>query len=211
MLKTSQLHNFGYITDDIPKDIFDSLKEECSIAEQERRNPTGNVKEMISGLTGNLCPKHYYVEKNRDILNKYVLDFFGKVYQPKFDILSEYKLFTHDVPIRAHTPWINIQEKHELIPNHQHDGLVSYVIWIKIPYDVRKETSVGDHASCFQFTYSSILGNIRTEMIRVDEYYEGKIMMFPARLQHCVYPFTTVDDYRISISGNVSFDTSGVN
>ena len=36
-------------------------------------------------------------------------------------------------------------------------------------------------------------------------------MMFPARLQHCVYPFTTVDDCRISISGNVSFDTIGVN
>ena len=211
MLKTCQLQNFGYIIDDIPGDIFNSLKEECFIAEQERRHSLGNAKEMISGLTGNLCPKHYYVEKNRDILNQYVLDFFGQVYQPTFNLVDEYKLFTHNVPIRAHTPWINIQEKNELIPNHQHDGIVSYVIWIKIPYDVIKETSSGDHASCFQFTYSSVLGNTRTEMIRVDQYYEGKIMMFPAKLQHCVYPFTTVDDYRISISGNVSFDPDGVN
>ena len=32
---------------------------------------------------------------------------------------------------------------------------------------------------------------------------EKKIIMFPAGLNHVVYPFYTSDDYRITISGNV--------
>jgi len=31
--------------------------------------------------------------------------------------------------------------------------------------------------------------------------------MFPSLLAHCVYPFYTSDDYRISISGNIKFDS----
>ena len=30
--------------------------------------------------------------------------------------------------------------------------------------------------------------------------------MFPSYVQHEVFPFYTSDDYRITISGNVSFD-----
>jgi len=29
------------------------------------------------------------------------------------------------------------------------------------------------------------------------------MLIFPARMTHCVYPFYTSQDYRISISGNV--------
>ena len=204
------LENFGYLLGDLPQELFHSLKEEALVAAEERYNPTGKAREFVSGLTGNLCPKHYFVDKNADALNDFVFDFLVNKYEPKFDFVKEFKTFTHSVPVRAHTPWINIQEKHELIPNHQHDGIVSYVVWINIPYDVEEETSLGDHASCFQFTYLSAIGSIKTHMIRVDKSYEGKIMMFPAKLQHCVYPFSTVDGLRISISGNVSFDTSGV-
>ena len=41
------------------------------------------------------------------------------------------------------------------------------------------------------------------KMLDVDNEYEGKIMMFPSSLVHCVYPFYTSDDYRISLSGNI--------
>jgi len=210
MAESYHLDNYGYIIEDVPPELFQRLKVESLTAEQERYFPTDNAREMVSGLSGPLCPKHYYVDKNKDELNKFVLDLFATKYEPKFNYLSNFKTLTHSVPIIAHTPWINIQEKNEMIPNHQHDGIVSYALWIKIPYNIDDEAKQGEFASCFQFTYSSIVGGLHTYTLRLDKAVEGKIMMFPAQLQHCVYPFTTVDDCRISISGNVSFDTSGV-
>ena len=38
---------------------------------------------------------------------------------------------------------------------------------------------------------------------------EGKIMFFPAKLPHIAYPFNDSDDVRISVSGNISFNTHG--
>ena len=36
----------------------------------------------------------------------------------------------------------------------------------------------------------------------------GKIIFFPSKLNHCVYPFYTSDDTRISISGNILFEVN---
>lgn len=204
------LENFGYVKGVLPQPLFDSLKEECNLAEKERYSPTGSAKELISGLTGNGVPKHYYVEKNKDELDQFILNFLIHEYEPAFSYVKEFKMLTKSVPIVHQEAWINIQEKNEFIPNHQHDGIISYVIYIKIPYDVYEETSKGDNASCFQFTYISTVGDIRTSTIRIDKTWEGTIMMFPAKLQHCVYPFYKSDGRRISISGNVSFNTGEV-
>ena len=35
----------------------------------------------------------------------------------------------------------------------------------------------------------------------------GSLVLFPATLCHQVYPFFESDDYRVSISGNIYFDT----
>lgn len=48
-----------------------------------------------------------------------------------------------------------------------------------------------------------MFGEIREVEFPVDKLYEGQIFLFPSCLQHMVYPFTSSDDYRISISGNL--------
>jgi len=42
----------------------------------------------------------------------------------------------------------------------------------------------------------------------LDKSWEGTIIVFPAKMLHCVYPFYTSDGTRISLSGNVLLDTS---
>ena len=37
---------------------------------------------------------------------------------------------------------------------------------------------------------------------------EGTMLFFPAKLQHCVYPFYNCDEDRISISGNIKLNTA---
>lgn len=118
--------------------------------------------------------------------------------------------------------WVNKQRKYEFNPIHLHSGVLSFVIWIKIPYDLKEEESYfplnsiasqeinpinidtsSAYTSKFTFVYNDILGRIQSSPVPVDKTWEGSILMFPANLHHCVYPFYTSDDYRISVSGNI--------
>ena len=49
-------------------------------------------------------------------------------WQPKFDLA---KMTTDMI--------LNLQKKYEYLPNHHHDGVLSYTVWIKIPYELEEE------------------------------------------------------------------------
>jgi hypothetical protein len=114
---------------------------------------------------------------------------------------------THSTKIVHGDTWINVQKKGEYIPLHTHDGILSYVIWVKIPYDINLELKSSKYSSVFSFFYQSITGEPLHHRINVSKEYESTLLIFPAKLQHQVYPFSTCDDHRISISGNIMFDT----
>ena len=106
--------------------------------------------------------------------------------------------------------WCNIQKKYEYNPIHNHAGDLSFVLYIKIPYDLNKEKAephaVNERQSTlptFSFLYPSI-GIVDSHMITLDHSHEGMMLIFPAWLQHMVTPFYTSDDYRISVSGNLT-------
>lgn len=104
--------------------------------------------------------------------------------------------------------WANFQRRYEYNPSHTHDGVLSFVIWLEIPYDLEQELAVykdarGQRASCFEFKYTSVLGQISTHTLPIDRTWRGRMCMFPAKLIHQVNPFTTVDGVRISVSGNL--------
>jgi hypothetical protein len=201
MIKELNLSNSGVILDDIPDSLFNNIKEEANYLEEQNQK-------MISGLTGNGVAKHFFMNQTyqKEFLS-YIIDLKNVYLNIYPDYLSSFKSLSHSVPFVCGTPWFNIQKKGEFIPMHNHDGLLSYSAWIKIPYDAEEETKDGKYASCFQFNYSTITGNTFTEIIKIDKSFEGKIMIFPSTLPHCVYPFYTSDDTRISMSGNVLFDT----
>ena len=78
---------------------------------------------------------------------------------------------------------------------------------MKIPYELHEEEEIfnanSDHSSRLGFVYSNTLGKICYYNMNICKSDEKKIIMFPAGLNHVVYPFYTSDDYRITISGNV--------
>jgi hypothetical protein len=55
----------------------------------------------------------------------------------------------------------------------------------------------------FQFHYTDILGNITGAVLPIDKKWEGQMLLFPALLNHSVFPFYSSNDYRISVSGNL--------
>ena len=210
--KTESLHNqvnnffhfdnMGFIDVSIPDKLFKSLKKECDVA-------LDSNDEKVSGLSGVGVPTHRYLKNKHNLQELEILI---------LNLLKEYKIKFELDPLQAEfvnaqptfvldKPWINYQKKNEFLPTHIHDGIFSYTIWIDIPYDSYEELKEGGgHASCFHFHYTDILGKSREHIIRLSNRDNGRMLFFPAKLSHQVYPFYTTDKYRVSISGNVMLD-----
>lgn len=105
--------------------------------------------------------------------------------------------------------WVNFQKKYEYNPIHNHSGDFSFVIWYRIPYKKSDEIKIGPGTTrnntngSFSFVYSRDNGMTRSELITGDTSLEGTILIFPANLNHLVYPFFSSTKERISFSGNV--------
>jgi hypothetical protein len=182
--------NFGYVKTKLPKKLYNSLLKECLNAEKNR--------EMISGLSSTGVPKHFYIEKNYEELVKFIIDL-QNTYEETYPGASDVKVLTENVPYAYQRPWINIHKQNEFVPCHQHDGVFSYSIWMKIPYDSTKEKYSGN----FDFLYTDVLGRTRMEHIKLSKKDEGTIIIFPSKLHHVVWPFYNNEKIRISVSGNV--------
>jgi len=189
-------YNFGYIVADVPDCLFKSLIKESKIAKKEN-------KEMHSGITGKRVAKQYFIKNSLIELNNFIENLRIE-YDKLYPGLSNFRILTKSAPYFFSNPWMNFQRKYEFIPNHRHDGVYSYSMWLKIPYEYEKETEGGGiHASTFEFTYVDVNGYIQSEIIKLGSNFEKKIIMFPSKMLHCVYPFYTSDETRLSVSGNI--------
>jgi hypothetical protein len=200
------LHNPGIIIDDVPKDIIDKLMSELPKID---KNKTHN-----SRLAGNI-KEEYTFPKAADILKDYVYAL-AKRYNEQYNWLRELRLLDNDLPmiLSEQNVWVNYQQKGEFNPMHNHSGVYSFVIWLKIPYTIEEEqkllsTKMSNKpvAGHFEFVYTNIFGQICDNQIPADKNFEGKILFFPAILNHQVYPFYSSDEFRISIAGNLILTT----
>lgn len=197
----------GYLMCDVPECVKDELLETIKKidsgeieVEDNRKILAGHLeKETTLPITKNIkyLVESMCVEYDNIFLN-------GK--PPLTHIINE-KNFNKKIFYRLETLWINYAKKYDFNPLHTHSGTYSFVMWVKIPYDLKEELSMydpnGSKTSLFCFKYLNSYGKITTQQIYVDKTYEWKMVLFPAELNHCVYPFYTSDEYRISIAGNV--------
>jgi hypothetical protein len=128
------------------------------------------------------------------------------------EYIKDIKIFNKDLPFKVEKLWVNFQKKHEFNPIHNHSGVFSFIIFIKIPYNLKDELEKGpgknsntNVASQLCFILNSCEGKIIPICIPVDKTYEQHMYIFPSNYNHLVYPFYTSDDFRITISGNVMF------
>jgi hypothetical protein len=186
--------NFGFIRSKVPISLFNKIKKECL------SNPKNK---MTSFVTGPNVAQHFYMEKNKKEFNNYLAQVI-KIYKDQDGYLNSVKILEKNSPIKLGAPWINYQKRYEFFPVHNHSGVLSYVLWVNIPYDVEKEIKgPNPYASCFEFFYSNILGEYTSFKIKVGKEDEGTLLIFPSPLSHCVYPFYTSKGTRISVSGNI--------
>lgn len=180
----------------LPKDIFTKLKNVINYEENSKIIDSYN-------LAGNIKNEYLIIRIDSEIIQ-----YFEKC---AYEFLSETDqtiLLDNDVKIRTNL-WVNKQKKYEFNPIHKHTGIMSFVCWIQIPYDLQEELNLDNcknsntpRNSLFEFLHFDHVGKIQTTPLKVDKSWEGKCIFFDSQLYHQVYPFYTSDDYRISISGN---------
>jgi hypothetical protein len=196
--------NLYYMESRISDDTLKLLKKEFN----NIKNNKNKRKRHITDLTGNGVTFHYELSNKVEKLFINEVSSLIKKYAEETNYVKSMCFLTKNVPLALDKPWMNLQKKHEFIPNHVHDGVLSYSCWVNVPYDLDEELKNNErlnYASLFQFSYSNILGIYSNKTLPIDKTWEGKIIIFPAGLTHCVYPFYTSDDYRVSVSGNASF------
>jgi hypothetical protein len=157
-------------------------------------------------LAGHLDNEKGYTQETKDKviphLGKYLgaydqmyQNFTGKFYEKK----PEYVLSAL---------WINYQKANEFNPPHDHDGKLSFVAYLQIPEELKKENEESVSRSCGPGGIQFLYGNGPRDCVTYQSFFpeEDDCFIFPAWLKHWVSPFKS-DCERISVSGNIHDST----
>tara|TARA_X000000368_G_C22769690_1_gene596600 strand:+ start:76 stop:669 length:594 start_codon:yes stop_codon:yes gene_type:complete len=196
MFDVLKVDNPGILRGTLPTNIYNSLMNEIR---EIKINGSPNIhNDSLAGL----MEEEYVLKKSTSSLIPFLTEMsteYVKIFNLKISQLN-----VSDI-------WVNLQKKNEYNPAHKHNGILSFVIWMEIPYKILDEFNMKSvknsngktMASTFQFMYHTLTGELVSHCLPVEKGWEGRIIMFPNALLHQVYPFKTSDDYRISISGNL--------
>ena len=202
MFEHRNLPNLGFTEGKIPTDIYQALNQEIIDIHANDKDVLKMNMVLASQIT-----KEYLITKSSPLLNPYIEEM-GRAYQKGWNY---YPKENPNKNLKVESVWVNMQKKLEVNPLHDHDGTLSFVAWLHVPFKLEDERNMPncknsrtvELASTFQFVYNTTVGTIANAPLFVESGWEGRIVMFPSNLLHIVYPFQTSDDYRISIAGNL--------
>jgi hypothetical protein len=197
----------GFVSVKLPDDLVKKLRYWCEeLYEPVNDRLVGNIEKELS----------FRIRENDDIreLLWEQLMLSTKVYEDRYYYPKNYKFLDKDCSLCFGNVWANFMKKHEFNPVHDHTGIWSFVIWIKIPYDINEELAKSpglnanqNLASTFQFVFNDMYGNV-AQSLHIKKEHEGNMILFPSNLMHVVNPFFTSDEERISIAGNIVYKTT---
>ena len=204
--KSTRFPAVGYVSACVPADIIEKIKEEVNQVSATRLTSTKTNGELAGQLESE------FALTNSQVYLEPVLKNLIDAYEKEFAYLEDLTFFNREGANKLVVDrcWVNFQKKHEFNPSHFHYGVFSFVVWLKIPYNLDEELSLNNSKSSaypcnslFTFNYTDSVGRIRDHKIQVDKSFEGTIIMFPAEMRHGVFPFYTSDEERISVAGNI--------
>lgn len=211
------LQSLGYVTCNVPPDVLDKVNQEVQGLLANNFKFAKPYNDQLAGL----IEKEFGLVQCKDDLNKFfkvVIPEYWRLQGNKDQMNINYRIHNRD---NTNIPdlWVNLQQKNEYNPMHDHRGVLSFVLYLNIPYDMEKEHSLphvknsqSTSFSSFSFIFPRVTSQyIRTDsnpisqyVISIDKSWEGKMIIFPSWLSHEVTPFHTSDDYRISVAGNLT-------
>ena len=153
-------------------------------------------------LAGQIESQIGFSQKSKDIISPELAKYLG-VHDQMFQKYQN-KPYERPPKYALSALWTNYQKQNEFNPPHDHDGDLSFVIYLDIPNEILEENKNYVGKSCgpggIQFLYGE--GNRRAITYMSEVPQTGDMFIFPAWLKHWVSPFRS-DVTRISVSGNV--------
>ena len=225
----NRVFQMGFLLDSVPS----KLVEEFETIYQNSLKDINGQKRHNNYLAGEI-ENEFLVESSEEFEN-YLIDL-CRYYEVKTDgyikmlafdtkfqislseLIKPKRIKIHHLPKLTLGPvWMNMQKKHEYNPVHNHTGVMSFVVWHKIPYTVEDEMekrpnkyrddkdNMKNGAFLFQYTMGD---EIIAHSVADSSDFENVIAVFPSSLRHAVNPFYSSEEYRVSFSGNLYFDLS---
>ena len=143
----------------------------------------------------------YLLSKVEDFFNAMIVRFGEKLVSSlmKKQINRQKQI---DGKLTLDTLWINFSQKHDYNPTHTHTGVLSFVIYCKVPPEIFKVQADSNTKKAGQilFHYGDPISKLMGSEWPVTPY-ENLMFIFPNELEHSVPPYW-VDAERISVSGN---------
>ena len=202
--KSIPIHQLGWLYVKLDKEVVDFLWKMIN------KSTKKNFKDNLAGNISQSYPidddgNYFFKKVLYPLTNRWITDRSLNKHIPTVPCAENLEYYLHQL-------WVNYQNQYEVNPCHDHAGLFSFAIWMKIPYDCKEQNKLpfldgiredDKKVGCFEFEYLNMYGDVVNTAYRLDPSYEGYMVFFPAKLRHMVYPFYETEEPRISISGNI--------
>ena len=187
------------LTDLIEKD------EERESVNDELAGEIEDEWKIDSILLTNISFKDYIIQLSREYFKIIVSNY--HIVDNKWANIPRYLIILKEAmdDIKIRSSWFNDQKDNEYNPSHNHSGLFSGVLYLKIPeYLPSRKTKHTDGAITFIGNETAAAGLITNSTLTIAPKV-GDVFLFASTLKHQVYPFRTVDGkgIRRSLSFNL--------
>ena len=189
-----QIFNWGPCV--VKMKISDNFK---NLLLEEAKNNKMDYRDKLAGI---INQETGYTEESKSKIVPHMAQCLG-VYDQAFEAYINKKYEKKPEYILS-ALWINHQKANEFNPPHDHDGKLSFVTYLQIPEELKKENKEYIGKSCGPGGIQFIYGNGPRDCVTYMSFFpeENDMFIFPAWLKHWVAPFKS-DVTRISVSGNV--------
>jgi hypothetical protein len=210
MISDKKLPVLPWIDHRLTKEAMDHLWDSINLSIPQ--------KDARQSLAGNISKSYWIQDKDnwfyKNVLKERAEHLYYKDWNNYYEIVVTKTEPRPEFLLK--TLWVNCQKQHEFNPPHKHDGLYSFVVFMKIPTHWKEQHALPNavnsnrpSASDFQFLIGEGHGPMSPEPFSLSPEDEGRMLFFPAWLMHQVLPFYGTEKERITVSGNIYLDRTG--
>ena len=190
-------YNLNFVAEKLPEEVYYPL---LNYIKKRRKEEVWNMGDKLAGALGQQSSLSEWKFECPDI-EPYVLSLVRPIWNDVYHTCPWNFSSTKDITrfLKLANLWVNYQKKHEYNPLHIHAGVVSFVIFVDIPYGQEER----------KYFHSDGTFQLEKEVLPVDSSWNGSILLFPSTTNHAVYPFKSTDKERVTVSGNISWNVEG--